>query len=58
MKVKYNGPSPEVNVGGFGVHTKNEVKDYPDAVGAELVATGKKQQFEAIDDKKGKKDKE
>jgi hypothetical protein len=49
MKIKYLGPSPSVNVGGFGPHPKDAVVDYPDEVAEELLATSKKQKFEAVD---------
>lgn len=50
MKIKYLGPSDSVNVGGFGSQSKYEEKEYPDDVGAELLATSKKQRFEAVDE--------
>lgn len=49
MLIKYLGPSPEVNVGQFGSHRKDEVKEYPDNIGQELIATAQKQQFEAAE---------
>ncbi len=50
MKIRYLGPSPSVNVGEFGPHYKDEVKDYPDKVGKELLATMRKQRFELVAD--------
>jgi|GEM_PF-3044484 len=50
MKIRYLGPSPSVNVGEFGPHYKDEVKDYPDKVGEELLATMRKQRFEFAGD--------
>jgi len=49
MKIKYLGPSPSVNVGGFGPHTKGAVIDYPEEIGEELIATAKRQKFEAVE---------
>jgi len=57
MKIKYLGPSPSVNVGGFGEHLKNQVADYPDDVAEELLSTSKKQRFEAVKTKKEEGDK-
>ncbi|MDF1592594.1 MAG: HeH/LEM domain-containing protein [Desulfobacterales bacterium] len=48
MKIKYLGPSESVNVGAYGPHKKDEAKDYPDDFGKELLATSKKQKFEAV----------
>lgn len=48
MKIKYLGPSPSVNVGGFGPHFKGKVENYPKEVGEELIKTAKKQEFEAV----------
>ncbi|MBW2091125.1 MAG: hypothetical protein JRI34_03250, partial [Deltaproteobacteria bacterium] len=48
MQIKYLGPSPFVNVGGYGPHYKGKVKDYPKEAGEELLATAKKQEFEAV----------
>ena len=48
MRIKYLGPSRSVNVGGYGVHMKGEVREYPDAVGEELLETGRKQRFERV----------
>jgi len=57
MKIKYLGPSPSVNVAPYGAHKKEEIKDYPDKFGEALLATSKKQKFEAVDalQKKSKK---
>jgi len=49
MKIKYLGPSPVVKIAPYGDHRKDEVKDYPDEFGEDLLATSKKQKFEAID---------
>lgn len=38
-----------VNVAPYGSHAKDEAKDYPDEFGEDLLATSKKQKFEAID---------
>lgn len=48
MKIRYLGPGDAVVVGGFGPHRRGEVKDYPDDVGEELLATSVKQRFEAV----------
>ena len=56
MKIKYLGPMDAVNVGGFGPHRKGEVKDYPKTAGEALLASSRKQKFEAVKpQKKGKK---
>lgn len=49
MKIKYLGPSPVVIVAPYGDHRKDEIKDYPDEFGENLIATSKKQRFEAVD---------
>lgn len=38
-----------VNIAPYGSHAKNEVKDYPDEFGEDLLATSKKQKFEVIE---------
>lgn len=48
MKIKYLGPSPFVNVGGFGPHYKDTVRDYPKDIAEEILTTSKKQKFEAV----------
>lgn len=59
MKVKYSGPRDSINVGEFGPHAKDQVKDYPKEVAEELVETANKQSFEIAEKKtepgKGKK---
>jgi hypothetical protein len=50
MRIEYLGPGDAVNVGGHGPHRRGEIKDYPDDVGAELLATSKKQRFAAVED--------
>jgi len=50
MKIKYLGPHDFVEVRGFGPHLRSEVKDYPDEVGRELLATARRQKFEAVKD--------
>ena len=47
-KIKYLGPSKSVNVGGYGTHRKGRVKEYPDGVAEELLATADKQRFKAV----------
>lgn len=49
MIIKYLGPSQSVIVAPCGAHEKDEIKDYPDEFGAELLKTSKKQKFEAVD---------
>lgn len=56
MKIIYKGPSPFVLVGGSGPHNRDEVKDYPDDVGRELLETAKRQRFEAVEPETGKKE--
>jgi len=48
MNIRYDGPSPSVNVEPYGSHAKGEVKEYPAEFGEELIATSKKQRFTAI----------
>ena len=55
MKIKYLGPSPEVNVAPYGPHRKDEDKDYPDEFAEELLATSKKQHFKAVEKEQGSK---
>ena len=55
MKIKYLGPPPEVNVAPYGPHKQDEVKEYPDEFAEDLLATSKKQHFEAIEHKQGGK---
>jgi len=58
MKIRYLGcrrPNGElvgdsVGVGGFGSHLRGEVKDYPEDVGQELLATMRRQKFELVED--------
>ena len=44
MKIKYLGPRAEVNVGGYGNHQKDTVKDYPKHIAEDLLAS-KRQNF-------------
>jgi len=48
MKIKYLGPRDKVNVEPYGPQKQNEVKEYPDDFGEELLATSVKQRFEAL----------
>lgn len=48
MDVIYLGPSESVNVAPFGDHRKGQLKQYPDEFGADLIATSKKNKFEAV----------
>lgn len=48
-RVKYLGPSPEINVGGFGTHIKNKIESYPDTIADDLVNGSRKQRFELVD---------
>lgn len=50
MEIKYLGPSDAVNIAPFGSHRKDEVKSYPDVFAKDLLATSKKQRFQAIDE--------
>jgi hypothetical protein len=56
MKIKYLGPRDSIRVGGYGKHDKDRVKEYPEEVGKELITTGVKQRFEAVDDPAAKED--
>lgn len=49
MKIKYDGPRHVVGVAGFGDHKKGEVKDYPDEIAEELLATSTRQRFSTVD---------
>lgn len=49
MRIKYLGPSGFVFITPYGDHQKGETKEYPDEFGKELIATSKKQKFEAVD---------
>lgn len=49
MKIKYLGPRESINVAPLGLHYKGEVREYPDDVGEELLATSKKQRFEVAE---------
>lgn len=53
MLIKYLGPSPSVNVGVFGPHRQDRVKEYPDPVGAELLVTCRRQLFEKVEESTG-----
>jgi len=48
MKLKYKGPGAYVMVAGFGRHDRKEIKDYPDEVAEELLATSKRQKFQVV----------
>ena len=50
MYIRYLGPSESVNVEPFGAHTKDDVKEYPDDFGVDLMDTSVRQQFEVVDD--------
>ncbi len=50
MKLKYLGPRDSIMIQGNGLHEKGEIKEYPDDVGQDLLATSVKQKFEAVDD--------
>ena len=47
--IKYLGPSESVNVPPMGTHRQGEEKEYPDDFAADLIATSKKQKFEAVE---------
>jgi len=49
MKVKYLGPRAQIKVHPYGWHKAGETKDYPEEAGRELVETGVRQRFEAVD---------
>lgn len=46
MKIKYLGPNDHVVVGSYGVHYRDEIKEYPDDFAKELLATSVRQRFE------------
>ena len=48
MKIIYLGPSPEVNIGGYEPHRQGAIRDYPDAIGEDLLRS-KKQRFEVAE---------
>ena len=48
MEVKYCGPRDEIEVAPYGPHRKDAVEEYPDDFARELLATSKKQRFEAV----------
>lgn len=49
MLIKYLGPSDFVRVVPNGRHWQNQVKEYPDDFGADLLETSTRQQFEEVD---------
>lgn len=49
MKIIYVGPSDKVNVPPYGSHGKGETKDYPEEFARELLATSRRQKFEAVE---------
>lgn len=50
MKIKYLGPSLEIEVVPYGKHRQNIIKEYPEDFGNILLTTSKKQRFEKIID--------
>jgi len=58
MKVKYLGPRDGVHVEPYGVHLKNQVKDYPGDFAENLIATSQKQRFKAVEARKSAADPE
>lgn len=46
MKIKYVGPNDHVIVGPFGRHDRDQIKEYPDEFGKELLASSQRQRFE------------
>lgn len=48
MKIIYLGPSESVNVAPYGNHRKNEMKNYSDEFGADLLLSSKMQRFEEV----------
>lgn len=49
MKVRYDGPGDYVNVGGFGIHRKNQVKNYPKPLAIELIEKSVRQRFQSAE---------
>ena len=50
MKVKYMGPSPSVNIGGYPEQRKGEIVEYNDEFAKELLKSSKKQNFVSVQD--------
>lgn len=50
MKIKYLGPSTSVNVHPYGAHAQDQTREYPADFAEELLATSKRNQFEAVED--------
>ena len=62
MDIRYCGPRDHIMVVPYGVHNKDEIKEYPDEFGQDLLDTSTRQRFELVEeedpagkDKKGKK---
>jgi hypothetical protein len=49
MLIKYLGTGSSVTVVPYGQHLKDEVREYPDEFGADLLETSKRQRFEEDD---------
>lgn len=47
MKVRFDGPREQIRTT-LGVHRKGEVKEYPEAVGRELIETGIRNKFSEV----------
>lgn len=54
-KIRYLGPSDEVNVAPNGPHRRGEVKEYPDDFGMHLIRTSHRQRFEIVQEDGGAK---
>jgi len=55
MFIRYLGPREEIDLPPHGKHLKGQLKDNPEGLAKELLATSKKQIFEAVVEKKAEK---
>ncbi len=49
MLIRYDGPRESVQVGGFGLHLRGKIEDYPEGVGRELVETSVRNSFVSME---------
>ena len=49
MLIKYLGPRDRIKVAPHGLHYKDEVKEYDDDFGSDLLASSTRQRFEEVD---------
>lgn len=50
MFVKYLGPRDRVNVLSYGIHEVDEMKEYPDEFGRDLIDVSTRQEFIEVDE--------